>query len=94
MTSIYITALTAIGESAIKQHYKESTQVSFKNRLIFKTAGYKQKIVSVKPYTLLLTMNNMHSGNPVFVGLLRDEIEKAMKLNGCEKEDYEIEVKY
>lgn len=91
---ITITALTDQGNAGIKQHYQETSKVSLKNRLIFKTAGYKQELLSKDPYTLHLQVSNRHSKNPIFMDLLSGEIKKTMKANGCGVEDYSLEVVY
>lgn len=78
----------------MKQHYDETSKVSFKNRLIFKTAGYEQELSNKDPLTLCLKVKNRHGKNPTFVDLIRGEIEKAMNLNGAGKSDYSLEVIY
>lgn len=92
MKQIKIQAITSKGEEAIRQHLREFKKMGVRDRLIFKTAGYKQEILLEDPLTLLLTINNKHSNNSTFVGLIYGEIEKAMIKNGAAKEDYFIEV--
>ena len=65
--------------------------MSFKDRLIFKTAGYKQQLIDKKPLTLLLTIKNMHSNNPMFLNLIQQQIYEAFKKNNAVKGiDYKI----
>lgn len=94
-TEIIIKARTIRGDKAISQHYKETSTLKMRDRLIFKTAGYKQEILNQDPKTLLLTMRNMHSQNPSFIDIITGEIKKAFKLNGAYfEEDYSIGVNY
>ena len=63
--------------------------MSFKDRLIFKTAGYKQEVVNQDPATILLKINNKHADNAIFLDLIIGEIQKALELNGAVKDlDY------
>lgn len=94
MTKIVIEALNKKGHAAIKQHWDETKKLSLRNRMIFKTAGYKQQLESKDPFTLSLVMNNRHSKNYLFVDLIKGEIKKAFKQNGANEEDYKIEVVY
>lgn len=94
MTKIIIKALEKKGHAAIMQHWKETSKLTLKNRLLFKTAGYTQELLEKDPATLCLIVKNRHAKNPIFVDLLRGEIEKAMKSNGANKSDYLIEVNY
>lgn len=80
--------------AGLKRHYDETKNLKFRERLVFKTAGYKQELISTDPYILSLQVCNMHSNNPAFLDILITEIRKAMSANGCNKDDYSIEVKY
>lgn len=94
MKEITITSISEEGDKAIQKHMDEFKKMSFKDRLIFKVSGYKQEVLSEKPYVLLLTLNNLHSRDPLFIELIRKEIEKAMLLNGATiDKDIKIEVR-
>lgn len=94
MKEIKIKALTEPGKKAIKQHIKEFKKMKFKDKLIFKTAGYRHEVVSEDPPEVMLVANNRHTANPMFVDLIIGEIKKALKENGAEFEtDYSIKVK-
>lgn len=89
---IKITALTEEGTKALEQHIAETAKLSFKNRLIFKTAGYKQEVLSIDPYIVSLIINNRQANNPNFICLIEDQIVNALKENGATKDtDYKLE---
>ena len=68
---ITITSLTFNGDVALKKHMEEFNKIGFKNRLIFKTAGYRQEVVQEEPFILVLHANNRHCANPIFLDLIR-----------------------
>lgn len=93
MKEIKVTATTTKGNKALKQHCKEFKKMNLRDRLILKAAGYKHNILSEDPYTIVLTANNRHVGNPVFMDLIKGEIVKALEENGAKKEiDFKVEV--
>lgn len=94
MTKIILKALNQNGFSALRQHYRETKKLKFKDRLVFKTAGFTQELISENPYTLCLTMKNRHANNAIYVDLVLGEIKKAMQLNGAAEKDLSIEVDY
>jgi len=90
---IRIKSLTSIGVAALKQHIKETKKIKLRDRLIFKTAGYKQEIISEEdPVEILLNCNNRYvKYNPMYLPMLLCEIERALKDNGADKDkDYKI----
>jgi hypothetical protein len=93
MKKILITGVTVEGNKALKDHWEESkTKLTFQQRLMFKVSGYKHELISEDPYTILVTINNRHSDNPLFIDLMKGEIIKALKDNGAKGIDYNIEV--
>lgn len=91
MKELKIKSLTNKGERALRTHLDEFKKMKLRQRLIFKTAGYSQKIIDNDPLSLLLMINNRHSRNPQFLDLITGEIKKALKKNGAEFNiDYEI----
>lgn len=93
MKEVTISSTSEKGDAAIKKHLEEFNKMGFKDRLIFKTAGYKQEVIRELPYVLLLTINNRHVINPMFLDLILKQIEDALKQNGAERDiDYTIEI--
>ena len=92
MVEITITSKTSIGEAALQQHLKESKKIKLREKLIFKTAGYKQEVLKEEPTVILLTCNNRYvKYNPMFLKTLLCEIERAFKDNGADKDiDYSL----
>lgn len=94
MKQIIITSQNYKGDDAINQHLKESKKMGWREKLIFKTAGYTQEKLTENPLTLVVTVNNRHADNPAFLSLIEGEIEKGLNLNGAKKdEDYLVEIK-
>lgn len=93
MKKVLIQSITEKGRKALQQHLKEMRNLSFKQRMIFKAAGFKQEVISESPLTLCLTMKNYHSNLPHYIQLVLGEIKKALKQNGADEEDFLIEVK-
>ena len=92
MKTITITATTSKGTNAIKTHLAEYKKKSFKDKLIFKTAGFNQEVVSEDPLTLELIVNNRHISNPHYLIMVTDQIKEALKSNGATSTDYELKV--
>jgi len=92
MKIIKLTAKTKKGNEALKIHIAESKKLSFNEKLVFKTAGFKQEVISEEPYTLQLTINNRHTENPLYIELLSGQIRASLKKNKAGKQDYNIEV--
>ena len=93
MKEIKVTAINNKGNKALKQHCDEFKKMKFKDRLVFKVAGYKHTILSEDPYSIVLSATNRHVSNPVFVDLIRGEIQKALEENGAKADvDFKVEV--
>jgi len=93
MKEIKISATTDKGEKAMNIHIGEFKKLKFKDRLIFKTAGYKHEVISEKPCIIKFTANNKHIANPMFFDLLLGEIQNALEVNGAVKDtDFKMEV--
>lgn len=94
MRTFLIRAKTDKGRSAIKKHLKETKKMPLRQKMIFKTAGYKQEVISEKPYTLKLEVKNKHAEKATFLMLIQDKIIEALQKNGAAKDlDFFIEVK-
>lgn len=94
MKEIKIVGISEKGNQALKQHIKEFKKMKWKDRLIFKTAGYKHTVISeTKPIAISLTANNRHVSNPMFIDLIVGEIKNALEQNGATLDtDYTVEV--
>jgi ABC-type proline/glycine betaine transport system substrate-binding protein len=91
---ILIQAKTNKGKKALEQHNKETAKIGIQQKLIFKAAGYSQKIINTNPVILELTIRNNQIQKPLFLQLMIETIGEALKENGAEKDkDYRIEVK-
>jgi len=86
---LIIKAKNEKGREALAQHWKESKKLSIKQKLIFKTAGYKHTFIDKD--TIELEINNRHTSNPIFIDLIKQQIRDAFLLNGASTEDFEIE---
>ena len=94
MKEIIINALSKKGNKALKQHHEETKKIKFKDRLMFKTAGYKQEIINTDPYSIKLILNNRFVNRAHFLGLSMDEIKNVLEQNGAKHIlDYSMEVK-
>lgn len=92
MKEILIKSISSKGDKALEQHIKETKKLSIKERLLFKTAGYKQEIIDDK--NIILKVNNSRANNPIFLDLIVGEINNALELNGAVRgEDFTTEVK-
>ena len=92
MKSVTITSLTAKGSSALRQHYEESRKIRLVHKIQFKAMGYKQTVVTEEPFTLRIEITNQYFRNVLEPKQFTKQINKAMKDNGANKEDYKLEV--
>lgn len=92
MVDITITSKSDKGEKALQQHIRETKKLKIKERLIFKTAGYKQEIIKEDPTVIVLSCNNrLVKYNPMYIPMLICEIDRALKENGAIKDvDYTV----
>jgi len=91
MIEIKIIPNNDIGETAINIHMESSNKLNFRERLIFKTSGYKQTVYPDK--SLVLEIKNSLVNNPAFLDLIKQQIINALKSNGAELDiDYKMEV--
>ena len=92
MVEITIASKTPVGEAALQQHIKEAKKIKLREKLIFRTAGYRQEVLKEDPTTILLTCNNRYvKYNRMFLKTLLCEIERAFKDNGADKDiDYSL----
>jgi len=92
MVTITIISKSKKGDNALNIHMNEYKQMSFREKIVFKTAGFKQELITENPLVIMLTIKNRHSEKQLYIKLLTNEIEEALKLNGATEEDYNIEV--
>lgn len=90
MNKITITPLTPLGVKALDKHVEETQKLPLRQKLIFRTSGYRQVVEEGK---VIIQCNNRYSSNPAFQELIIGEIKKAMKDNNADyNTDYKIEV--
>ena len=90
---IKIQAITNKGKKALEQHIEETKKLGFKQKLIFKAAGYSQAVICHNPVIIQLTINNKHAEKDKFMDLIIDEITTALEENGAIKEkDYKVTI--
>lgn len=89
---IQIKSLTNIGAKALEIHLNESKNINLKQKLVLKTIGFKQSLISKDPLILLITLKKgILAKNPSFLPAMLFEIDEALKNNGAVKNtDYEI----
>lgn len=91
MIRYLIRELTDKGHRAIKIHVDEFKKMPIRQKMIFKTAGYKQEVISRNPFVLTLDVGNKHASNTTFLDLIKTQIIDALKENGArEGIDYEV----
>jgi len=94
MKTILITHKSKKGKKAMEQHLKETKKLSLREKMMFKVSGYKQKVEKYDPLTVALEINNTRFEQPMFIELIKEDIKKALKLNGAKHNtDYTLEVK-
>jgi hypothetical protein len=90
MKLIKIIPITSNGKQAVDKHLEESKKIKLREKMVFRASGYTQ---TVENGNILLTISNRWAGNPIFIDLIMNEIDTAMKENGAVKAvDYIIEV--
>lgn len=91
MKKYIIRELTKKGHMAIKAHVDEFKKMPLRQKMIFRTAGYKQEVISRKPYLLVLNVLNKYSSNAIFLDLIKKQITDTLRENGAkENKDYEV----
>lgn len=93
MTNIVIHTFSVKGEDALRTHWDEYKEMGLKQKMAFRALGYKQRILSEKPFSLLFSMNGHRSTDPDFINLTKKTISEALVKNGAKKGDFNIEVK-
>ena len=92
MKTIFIKEISDQGRKALKQHNDEVKKLSFKQRLMMRTLGIKQELISKDPIIISLQIKNRHSNDQRYVGMMVDEIKTALTKNGATKDkDFVIE---
>lgn len=87
---IRVRARTIRGASAIRQHMKESENLSWKVKKLMQLFGYEQKIGAIDG-NLELIFESKKTKNKYLLLSFQDEIINAMQKNGAKnKIDYEI----
>lgn len=86
--NIVITAKTSSGDKALKQHWEEAKKMSFREKLTMKALGIKHELTNEDPFTITLSCK---ATNIYIIEGAKEEIRKALKANGAEKEtDYSM----
>jgi len=93
MKEIKIITTTKAGEKALKQHYEESLKLKGVHKIKWRAMGYKQEVISIKPYTMLISITNKYFQTVLNPIDFKKQIKKALKENGAtNNKDYDIKV--
>lgn len=94
MKKIKIISKTKIGADALKQHIKETNNLSLQKKAMMKVLGIKNKVLSKNPYSVVVEFNNPILNERMKIKDTSSEIINFMKsLKAKDKIDYYIEVK-
>lgn len=91
---IIITALTDIGEAALRNEQNKKIKETMRDKIALKLSKAKVLILSEKPYTLLITLDDRLSSIPQFLINFKKKFEDALySFNASENgKDFKIEV--
>ena len=93
MKEVIITTTTKKGEEALKQHYGESLKLRSLHKIQFRAMGYKQEIVSEKPFTMGIKITNKYFQMVLDPKDFKKKIKRALKENGAIfNTDYTIKI--